>query len=314
MSNETMGFIGLGVMGGPMCRNMALKHAGRVIAFDLDPAAATILQDTKAEIASSMAAVAAADFIFLSLPGGKQVAAVTATLAQHAKPGTTVVDLSTTSVEDARSVAAALDAQGIGFADAPVARTREAAQKGALSIMVGAPDALFARIKPFLDMIGSDITHGGGIGTGQVLKLVNNMLVFEHTVALAEMMVVAQRAGVAPEVMLDAVSKGSGDSFVLRNHGRKAMLPRNFPDKAFPPEYVLKDIGYVLELAASTGVQARAAELTQRYYQSVSAALGGMFVCSFATADACAWVAHTFTCFIELSRLKTCLLGIHPHA
>lgn len=68
-------------------------------------------------------------------------------------------------------------------------------------------------------------------------KLVNNMLMFEHVMALAEMMVVAERAGVAPEIMLDAVSKGSGDSFVLRNHGRKAMLPRDFPAKAFPPDW-----------------------------------------------------------------------------
>ncbi|MGY8958344.1 MAG: NAD-binding protein, partial [Alphaproteobacteria bacterium] len=76
------------------------------------------------------------------------------------------------------------------------------------------------------------------VGTGQVVKLVNNMLVFEHTAALAEMMVLAERAGVDPAKLLDTVSKGSGDSFVLRNHGMKAMLPRVFPDKAFPPSYV----------------------------------------------------------------------------
>jgi 3-hydroxyisobutyrate dehydrogenase-like beta-hydroxyacid dehydrogenase len=278
-TQETIGFIGLGVMGGPMCRNMALKHGGRVIAFDLDPAAIVNLQDTKAAFVQSIDdAVADADFIFLSLPGGKQVEAVCAEIAKHARPGATIVDLSTTSVAVARSVADSLAAIGIAFADAPVARTREAAQKGLLSIMVGAPDALYARIRPLLDMIASDVTHGGGVGTGQVLKLVNNMLVFEHVVALAEMMVVAERAGVKPEVMLDAVSKGSGDSFVLRNHGRKAMLPRLFPDKAFPPEYVLKDIGYVLELAAASKVEARAAELTQLYYQkAIEAGLGGRY-------------------------------------
>lgn len=115
------------------------------------------------------------------------------------------------------------------------------------------------------------------VGTGQVLKLVN-MLVFEHVVALAEMMVVGERAGVAPEVLLEAVSNGSGDSFVLRNHGRKAMLPRSFPDKAFPPEYVLKDIGYLLELARATGVQAEAALVAERYYQrALEAGLGGRY-------------------------------------
>ncbi len=71
-------------------------------------------------------------------------------------------------------------------------------------------------------------------------------------------------------MLLDAVSKGSGDSFVLRNHGRKAMLPRQFPEKSFPPEYVLKDISYVLELAAQTGVAARVTELAQRYYEATA--------------------------------------------
>jgi 3-hydroxyisobutyrate dehydrogenase-like beta-hydroxyacid dehydrogenase len=278
-AHPSIGFIGLGVMGGPMCRNMATKHPGRLVASDIHKASFDeALAGTKAEWAASTAAVAAeADIIFLSLPGGKQVQQVClgeGGIAAHAKRGAIVVDLSTTAVAEAREIAEGLAGFGIDFADAPVARTREAARKGALSVMVGAPDALFERVRPLIDYIATDITHGGGVGTGQVLKLVNNMLVFEHVVALAEMLVVAERAGVAPEVMLDAVSKGSGDSFVLRNHGRNAMLPRSFPDKAFPPEYVLKDIGYMLELAREAGVDARLAELTRRYY-SASAASGG---------------------------------------
>lgn len=278
-THPTIGFIGLGVMGGPMCRNMATKHPGRLIASDILRASFDeALAGTKAEWAATTAAVAdQADIIFLSLPGGKQVRQVClgeGGISAHAKRGAVAVDLSTTAVSEAREIAESLAGFGIDFADAPVARTREAARKGALSVMVGAPDALFARIAPLIGYIATDITHGGRVGTGQVLKLVNNMLVFEHVVALAEMLVVAERAGVAPEVMLDAVSKGSGDSFVLRNHGRNAMLPRSFPDKAFPPEYVLKDIGYVLELAREAGVEARLAELTRRYY-AASAAEGG---------------------------------------
>ncbi len=281
-ANGMIGFIGLGVMGGPMCRNIALKHPGAVVAFDLDPKAFDLLQDTKATRLDSVAAVAReADVIFLSLPGGPQVKAVCCGeggISANARKGSVVVDLSTTPVELAREVAATLAEAGIAFADAPVARTREAAQKGQLSVMVGAPDELYARIRPFIDYIASDVTHGGEVGTGQVLKLVNNMLVFEHVVALAEMMVVAERAGVKPEILLDAVSKGSGDSFVLRNHGLKAMVPRSFPDRAFPPEYVLKDIGYVLDLARSCDVPAPAAQLAQRYYQaSVDGGLGGRY-------------------------------------
>jgi 3-hydroxyisobutyrate dehydrogenase-like beta-hydroxyacid dehydrogenase len=122
--------------------------------------------------------------------------------------------------------------------------------------------------------MGSDVTRCGSVGCGQVVKLINNALVFENTVAIAEMMVVGERAGVAPAVLLDAVSKGSGDSFALRNHARKAMLPRQFPEKSFPPEYVLKDISYLLELAAQVDVSAHCADLAQRYY-AASAANGG---------------------------------------
>ena len=264
---ETIGFIGLGVMGGPMCRNMAKKHSGRVLMLDRDAAAIAALSDTKAESAASLEALAvAAEVIFLSLPGGPQVEAVSAAIAQAARPGTTIVDLSTTPVALARGVADHLKAKRLDFADAPVARTREAAQRGELSIMVGAEAAVFARVKPLLDYIGSDVTHCGEVGCGQVVKLINNALVFEHTLALAEMMVVGERAGVKPETLLSAVSKGSGDSFVLRNHGTKAMLPRNFPEKAFPPEYVLKDLDYVLQLAADTGVRPAVAELARSYY------------------------------------------------
>ena len=252
-----------------MCRNVANKHDGRVLLLDRDPAAVTALADTKAEAAVSLEALAAeADVIFLSLPGGPQVEAVCAAIERAARRGTVVVDLSTTEVATARDVAGRLNAAGLQFADAPVARTREAAQRGELSIMVGADLAVFERVKPLLGYMGSDVTHCGDVGCGQVVKLINNALVFENTLALAEMMVIGERAGVAPQTLLDAVSKGSGDSFVLRNHGVKAMLPRKFPEKAFPPEYVLKDLDYVLQLAADTGVRPAVAQLARRYYDA----------------------------------------------
>ena len=270
----TIGFIGLGVMGGPMCRNIALKHDGDVIAFDLFPASFAILEGTKAKTAASVAEIAAAsDIVFLSLPGGAQVEAVCLGkdgLSSQPKKPKLIVDLSTTAVASARKVATALAEAGIGFADAPVARTREAAQKGQLSIMVGAPNAVFTEIEPFLRYMGTDVTHGGGVGCGQVLKLVNNTLVFENVMAIAEMMVVAERAGVKPEIMIDAVSKGSGDSFALRNHATKSMLPREFPEKSFPPEYVQKDLSYMLELAEQTGVEVHAAQLASRYYKATA--------------------------------------------
>jgi 3-hydroxyisobutyrate dehydrogenase-like beta-hydroxyacid dehydrogenase len=269
-----IGFVGLGVMGGAMCRNIALKHGADVIAFDMNAAAFAALEGTKARRAQMLGEVAdQADIVFLSLPGGSQVEQVCLGpegLAAVSRPPTVIVDLSTTTVASARAVAERLSSKGIEFADAPVARTREAAQRGELSIMVGADEVLYARIEPLLRYMGTDVTHCGGVGCGQVVKLVNNALVFENTVAIAEMMVLGERAGVAPAVLLDAVSKGSGDSFALRNHARKAMLPRHFPEKSFPPEYVLKDIGYVLELAAQEGVSAHVTQLAQRYYAATA--------------------------------------------
>ncbi|MCB2080771.1 MAG: NAD(P)-dependent oxidoreductase [Novosphingobium sp.] len=268
-AGTSLGFIGLGVMGGAMCANVAKKHGAPVHAFDMAPAALEAAREAGAIPAASVAEVAAkAAIVFLSLPGGKQVAAVCEDIATNAAPGTVVVDLSTTGVAEARAVAAALAEKGMLFADAPVARTRAAAQAGTLSIMVGAGDDLFARIAPLLHYIGSDVTHGGDVGCGQVLKLVNNTLLFEHVAALSEMMVVAERAGVTPAKLVEAISLGSGDSFALRNHGLKAMVPREFPEKAFPSTYTLKDLGYAIELSESMGVEPRVAKLAREYYQA----------------------------------------------
>ena len=268
----TLGFIGLGVMGGPMCLNVVKKHAAPVYAFDMSAEALQVCVDAGAKKASSVAEVAAAaDIILLSLPGGKQVDAVCfgeGGILSAGRKGQTIIDLSTTSVAEARSIAERLAAAGHAFSDCPVARTREAAQAGTLSIMSGASPELFARIEPILRYMASDVTLCGDVGCGQVVKLINNTLVFEHVAALAEMMVVGERAGVAPATLLEAVSKGSGDSFVLRNHGLKAMLPRNFPEKSFPAAYVLKDLGYTIELAESVGVEPNLGRTIEKYYQA----------------------------------------------
>lgn len=272
----TLGFVGLGVMGSGMCANAVRKHAAPLHAFDMDAKALAAQVAGGATAAGSVADVAgAAQVIFLSLPGGKQVRAVCEDIAAHGSAGAVVIDLSTTSVAEAREVAQLLSAKGIAFADAPVARTRQAAIDGTLSIMVGADEALFARIEPLLRYMGSDVTRCGEVGCGQVVKLINNTLLFEQVAALAEMFVVAERAGVAPAKLVEAVSLGSGDSFALRNHGLKAMVPRQFPEKAFPMPYAVKDLGYTIELAEQMGVEPRLPRLAAQYYQAaIDAGIG----------------------------------------
>ena len=264
-----LGFIGLGVMGGGMSRNVVKKHPAATWAYDMNAEALRELGEAGAKVAGSVAEVAQnASIVFLSLPGGKQVAAVAEEIIANASPGTIVIDLSTTSVAEARAIAANLADKGFRFADAPVARTRQAAWDGTLSIMVGASEALFAQIEPLLRYMATDVTLCGEVGCGQVVKLINNTLVFEHVACLAELMVVAERAGVTGEKLVQAVSLGSGDSFVLRNHGLKAMVPREFPAKSFPSAYVLKDGGYSVELARQMGVEPKMATRALEYYQT----------------------------------------------
>jgi len=259
---QTLGFIGTGVMGEPICRNLAAKSAARVLAWDLSAAPLARLRGVGVEVAGSTADLAAqASIVFLCLPGGAQLKALCeGHLLAAAHPGLTIVDLSTSGVELTRELARRFAERGADYADAPIARTREAAQRGTLSVTVGAAPEVFARVAPLLRCVGSDITHCGGVGSGQVVKILNNMVLFQTVNALAEALAVGRRAGVDPALLFDALAKGSADSFALRNHGMKAMLPGVYPERAFSVEYAAKDNGYALELGLDAGVRLRGAE------------------------------------------------------
>jgi 3-hydroxyisobutyrate dehydrogenase len=258
----TIGFIGLGVMGEPMCGHLARRSGRAVLAHDLrsEPLASLAAFGVKAASPETMARDA--DLILMSLPDGRAMQAVVAGLEPHLRPGQCMVDTSTSSVALTREIGARLEAKGIRFADAPVARTREAAAKGELSIMVGASDATFEHVRAILETMGTDVTHCGPIGCGQVVKILNNMLVFQHCGALAEAIAIGRRNGVSPEILLPTMAMGSGDSFVLRNHGMKSMLPREFPKRAFSTRYAIKDLSYALEMADEAGLDVAAARLT----------------------------------------------------
>jgi len=261
------------VMGEPMCENLARKSGRPVCATDLRQAPLDRLAAAGVNACGSIEEVAAAaDVIFLSLPGGKEVEAVCATIIGSARRRvTTLVDCSTAPVRLTREIAARCEAAGITYADAPVARTREAAQKGTLSIMVGATPELFTSIRPYLVYMGSEVTHCGPVGCGQVVKLLNNMMLFEIGSALAEAIAIGRRSGVDERLLLETLSKGSSDSCALRNHGMKAMLPRRFPEDAFGTDYARKDLGYALELAREAGVAAEGALVAQRRLDAASA-------------------------------------------
>ena len=255
---KTLGFIGLGVMGEPICRNLVKKSGKRVVAFDLSPEPLARLKGEGAEIASSVAdVIRQSDLLFLCLPSAKHVRAVFEDdgILKNARSGQVVVDLGTSSVGQTRDFAKQLQAKGAAWADAPIARTRQAAQDGTLSVMVGATPTLYADIEPLIRCFATDVTNCGDVGAGQVTKILNNMVLFETVNALAEAVAVAKHNGVDPRLLLDTLSKGSADSFALRNHGMKAIVPGNFPERAFSTEYALKDLSYALELAADAGIE-----------------------------------------------------------
>lgn len=260
----TLGFIGLGVMGEPMCGHLARRSGKPVLAHDLRSEPLSRLAADGVKPASPGELAGRCDLIVLSLPDGKAVASVIGLLEPRLSAGQCIVDTSTSSVALTREIGARLSARGVGFADAPVARTREAAARGELSIMVGATDPVFAHVQPILDTMGTDVTHCGPIGCGQVVKILNNMLVFQNTCALAEAIAIGRRNGVAPDVLLPTMAKGSGDSFVLRSHGMKSMLPRDFPERAFSTRYAIKDLSYALEMAQASGLSVPGAELTMQ--------------------------------------------------
>ncbi|MDA8449038.1 NAD(P)-dependent oxidoreductase [Acidovorax sp. NCPPB 3859] len=252
-----VGFIGVGVMGEPICRHIATKGGAPVIASDLNQEPLARLAEHGVRAVAMDELTAQADIVFMSLPSGevmKQVVAGPNGLAERLRAGTTLVDLSTSSVDVTLEVARLLEDKGIAFADAPVMRTRAAAEAGTLAVPVGASPEVFGRIESFIRTFASDVTHAGDISAGQVVKILNNMVLYETVLALSEAAAIGRRAGVQPDVLFQAFSTGSADSFALRNHGMKAIAPQQFPEKAFPVTYAKKDISYAVALGEQVGV------------------------------------------------------------
>jgi 3-hydroxyisobutyrate dehydrogenase-like beta-hydroxyacid dehydrogenase len=168
--------------------------------------------------------------------------------------------------------------RGASWLDAPVARTRAAAEAGTLSVMVGGEAGVFARVKPLLECFATEITHCGALGSGQVVKILNNMVLFETVAALSEARAIAARAGVDARLLFETLAKGSADSFALRNHGLKAIIPGDFPLRAFSVEYALKDLEYALELAAEAGVDVTGAQRVEKlFHEAIDRGLGARY-------------------------------------
>ncbi|MFC4278843.1 NAD(P)-dependent oxidoreductase [Achromobacter aloeverae] len=260
---KTLGFIGLGVMGEPMCNNLVRKSGLPVHIFDMNADAVGRVAANGGKAEASAADVGAkADVVFLSLPSIDQVEPVARALAGGARKPAMIVDMSTSDVARSRALAAELKARGVAFVDAPVARTAEAALKGTLLISVGGSVAQYEELKPLLSCMGSDVLHCGDTGCGQVVKILNNMMVFMTVNALSEVLTIGRRAGMDGERLFELLAGGSADSFALRNHGMKSLVKDSFPEKVFPMVYAIKDASLALSLAKAGSFQPKIASYT----------------------------------------------------
>jgi 3-hydroxyisobutyrate dehydrogenase-like beta-hydroxyacid dehydrogenase len=269
-----IGFIGLGAMGEPMCLNLARKSEARVVCHDLRADVLQRLAEKGVETVGTLEALAAiCDVCFLCLASAQATTDVVhALLAQWAatgsgKRGRIIVDTGTTSVRTTRALAEAVRGGGHVYVDAPVARMPAAAVAGTLSFMVGAAVGDLVRIEPYLRCMGTDITRCGDVGSGQVVKILHNTLLFETVHAVAEALAVAEKCGVEGGTFLDAVELGSARCDAARVQGRQALLPRVYPADRFATSYALKDVKLALELARDAAVDISLAPATASLLQ-----------------------------------------------
>jgi 3-hydroxyisobutyrate dehydrogenase-like beta-hydroxyacid dehydrogenase len=263
-----------------MCANLAAKSDVPVIAYDLNLDAVSLAVNSGARKAENLSSVAEADIIFVCVPGEaetREVCLGAGGLCDQARPGQIIVDCTTATVSINLQVAETLGLKGAYFADAPVARGVPNAVEGTLSITVGADEEIFAEIAPWLEHMGSDVAHCGPVGTGTVMKLMNNMVLFQNVSALAEAMAIATRAGVDRTRVFELLGQGSADSFALRRHG-SFMTSGEYPSDRFPTTYSVKDLDYALALAEQVSVDASGARLVRdRFNEIVDRGLGHLY-------------------------------------
>ncbi len=250
-----IGFIGVGNMGGPMCRNIIANTNHEVVVYDLDPAAVARCTALGAAAVPSLAALAGCDVVFTSLPVPAVVEAVMLGvdgLAETARPGTVVIDLSTNSPETAQKVHAGLAARGVAMLEAPVSGGVARAEDGSITIMVGGDAAVFEAQLPLFASFTGRAIHVGAVGMGSVAKLINNMLAFCNAAAAAEGLMMGAAAGIDLGKLAEVVAISSGASSSFNGMARKALSGDFAP--GFALDLAHKDLRLAVALADQHGV------------------------------------------------------------
>jgi 2-hydroxy-3-oxopropionate reductase len=252
---KRIGFIGLGIMGKPMSKNL-IKAGFELVVYDIAKEPVEEVVALGAERAASIKEVAEkTELIITMLPNSPQVKEVvlgTGGILEGAKPGTVVVDMSSIAPLVSKELSEKLNEKGISMLDAPVSGGEPKAIDGTLAIMVGGPIEIFNKVESILKAMGSSVTHVGDIGSGNVTKLANQIVVALNIAAMSEAMVLATKAGVDPEKVYQAIRGGLAGSTVLDAKMPK-VLNRDFKP-GFRIELHIKDLMNVMETAHEIGV------------------------------------------------------------
>lgn len=267
---EKIGFIGLGAMGKPMAVNL-LKEDYQVFVFDVNEKTVDSAIRMGATGCSSGAAVAAvADIIITSLPNASIVETVMVGpegIFEQCQEGTIIIDMSSVSPSSTLKMAALAKPLGIDYVDAPVSGGTKGAEAGTLTIMVGADDAVFEKIKPILEVIGSDIYHVGATGTGDAVKIVNNLMLGCNMATLAEALILGVKCGLKVETMQQIISKSSGRSYVMDAKLEKFIMKDNF-EGGFAIDLQHKDLGLALEAGKENHIPLPMTALATQIFES----------------------------------------------
>ena len=250
-----IGFIGLGIMGKPMAKNL-LKAGYPLVVFDINPAPVKELAAVGAEVASSAKEVAQkTDVVITMLPNSPHVKAAVMGpngVLEGAKPGMIIVDMSSIAPMAAKEVAAKAAEKGVEMLDAPVSGGEPKAIDGTLSIMVGGKKEIFEKCQGFLDKMGTSVVLCGDIGAGNMTKLANQIIVALNIAAMSEALVLGAKAGVDPETIFKAIRGGLAGSTVLEAKV-PMVLSGNFKP-GFRIELHIKDLANALDTAHELGV------------------------------------------------------------
>lgn len=270
--DNRVAFIGLGIMGQPMAEHLLAAGCSLTVHARTKGKAAKLVTRGAKEVASPAEAAAKSDIVFICVtdtPDVEQVILADNGIIQSARPGLVVVDHSTISPSATRRMAEKLAGRGATLLDAPVSGGDVGAKNASLSIMVGGDARTFERVEPLLKKMGTTITHCGGSGTGQLTKLVNQILVSVTNLAVSEALTFAKKNGLDLEKTVAALSGGAAGSWQLTNLGPK-MIAGDFRP-GFMINLQQKDLRLVLQTAEESNTSLPAASLVHQLFTAAQA-------------------------------------------